>query len=60
METMGLYRTDKGWMCRCKSNKPLFGTTDIPCAFTASAEPDFVLRKIKALNPDCNVVLIHG
>lgn len=32
--------------------KALFGTDTIPTAFTASASPEYVLARIKALNPN--------
>jgi hypothetical protein len=60
METMGLYKTDQCWMMRCKSNLDIFGCMDVATAFTAAADSDMVLQRIKALNPDSNVILIHG
>ena len=60
METIGLYKTAQCWMSRCKSNLAIFGVMDIATAFTANAKADFVLKRIKALNPDCNVILIYG
>ncbi len=60
METIGLYKTDQCWMSRSKSNLAAFGTMDIATAFTANADEAFVLARIKALNPDCNVIRIYG
>lgn len=58
MELMELYKTDTGWICRCDSNKDIFGTTDIPTPFTAQANSKQVLDAIKKLNPSCNVILL--
>lgn len=60
METIGLYKTTQCWMSRSVSNQEAFGCSDIATAFTANADSDYVLMRIKALNPDCNVILIHG
>lgn len=60
METIGLYKTSQCWMARSQSNFDAFGCMDIATAFTATADADYVLARIRALNPDCNVVLIHG
>ncbi len=60
MKTIGLFKTSQCWMSRCKSNLDVFGVMDIATAFTANADADYVLQRIKALNPDCNVILIHG
>lgn len=60
METIGLYLIGNSWMSRSKSNLDAFGCMDIATAFTAGADPAYVVNRIKALNPDCRVVLIHG
>ena len=60
METIGLFKTEKGWMSRCASNQDVFGCMDVATAYTANADADYVLQRIKLLNPDCNVILIHG
>lgn len=60
METIGLYKTTQCWMSRCKTNLKAFGQMDIPTAFTVAMPAETVLAKIKALNPNCNVMLIHG
>lgn len=60
METIGLYKTDQCWMSRSTTNLRVFGVMDIATAFTADADEEFMLSRIKALNPECNVILIHG
>ncbi len=60
METIGLYKTSQRWMSRRKEHLEVFGCMDIPTAFTADADAEHVLQQIKALNPTCNVILIHG
>ncbi len=59
METIGLYWTKQCWMSRSLTNLKVFGTMDIATAFTETADADYVLAEIKALNPDCNVVLVY-
>ena len=53
METLILKNTPRGWIAT--SDDPqvlaLFGTYDIPTAFTAAAPPEMVLDEIRRLNP---------
>ena len=60
MKTIGLYKTHKCWMSRSVSNQEVFGTMDIAIAFSTNADANYVLRRIEAANPGCNVILIHG
>lgn len=60
METIGIYKTAQCWMSRSKSNMDAFGVMDVATAFTAGADADYVISRIKALNPACNVIRIHG
>lgn len=59
MTKLMIYRQDDCWMVR--SNDPqvleLFGTDELPTAFTARASADVVLREIRRLNPDATVTI---
>lgn len=60
MNTILLARTSNGWTA-CYSGphaseiQDLFGTKTIPTAFTAEADAQTVLAKIRALNPGVQV-----
>lgn len=60
METIGLYKTERCWMLRCKTNLDVFGCMDVALPFTAAADADYVLSRIRASHPDCNVILVYG
>jgi hypothetical protein len=59
-----LYKSGNCWMSRTiggvyeEECRRLFGTNEIPTAFTAQAEPETVRREIQALNPALEVVLL--
>lgn len=60
--TIYLARTAQGWVARAygpygEDIKRLFGTNELPTAFTANASPALVLDQISRLNPDCEVRL---
>ena len=57
METIELFRHGRNWLA--KSDNPevlrLFGSDTLPTAFSAQAHSNYVLDRMHALNPDCNV-----
>ncbi len=60
--TITIYNTPRGYMARYSgAEEPeirrLFHTDTIPTAFTARANPQYVLDRITLLNPGCDVVL---
>jgi len=57
-----LTRTSQCWLARFEGPQAvriqeLFGTTVLPTAFTAHAEPGTVQREIERLNPECRVLV---
>jgi hypothetical protein len=59
-ETIFIYKTVKGWIARFEDQKvlELFGTIDIPTAFSETADPKWVIRELENLNPGCIVKLL--
>jgi hypothetical protein len=60
--TIELHLTRDGWMARHSGPgseviAELFGTRDIPTAFTAAAAGSAVLGEIRRLNPEADVIL---
>ena len=62
LDVIKLRRTAQGWVALWQGPHAIevarvLGTTVVPTAFTAQAEPGLVLRAIAQLNPDALVVL---
>jgi hypothetical protein len=60
--TIILKRSENCWIAhhegdRADELQELFGTTDIPTAFTEKADPEIVLAEIRRLNPGADVRL---
>ena len=53
METLILRNTPRGWIATSDDPRvfDLFGTFDIPTAFTSRASAEMVLAEIRRLNP---------
>ena len=56
-EYITLYRQPTGWIAKHSNPEVyrLFGTDELPTAFTAAADPDMVVETIRRLNPNCRV-----
>ena len=58
MKQIDLRLTETGWVANFVGNEEVrrsFGTTVIPTAFTAHADPQRVLQVIRTLNPGVEV-----
>ena len=62
-DTIRLYLTPQGWVADMSQAsdaieiRELFGTDQIPTAFTPQAEPNAVLSTIARLNPQDRIIL---
>ena len=54
-----LYKANGSWMVRTEEKRifELFGTYDLPTAFTDAADPEMVRAEIQQLNPGKKVVI---
>lgn len=58
-------RTSTGWSADFAQHpdgpriQKLFGTTELPTAYTPRAEPEYVLEKIQARNPEAVVLVLQ-
>lgn len=60
LKLITLRNTPQGWTANYHGDAEifdLFGTTELPTAYTARARPGFVLERISALNPQAVVEL---
>ena len=62
LDIIKLRRTAQGWVAlwqgpHASKLAEVLGTTVVQTAYTAQAEPEFVLQAIAQLNPDALVVL---
>ena len=66
MSQIGLYRTPSGWVADYRDSArrgkilALFGTDQLPAAYTELAEPEMVRTAIIRLNPTEQVTLWNG
>ena len=60
MKNIKLFTQNGNWIARTDDTEVirLFGTTDLPTAFTTRTDADQVLAAIQRLNPGANVSII--
>ena len=60
MKNIKLFPRNGDWIARTDDTEVirLFGTTDLPTAFTTRTDADQVLAAIQSLNPSANVSII--
>ena len=62
MKNIKLFAQNGAWIARTDDAEVvrLFGTPDLPTAFTTRTDADQVLAAIQRLNPGANVSIIHN